>query len=149
MVLLSLYLALCARKSVLVLKDNSKMPDCAFWCICHGIAMYVCLRRNISNYTKESAHWRTATDSIFGCVLLLRAFAKLRTAAVSFVMSVRLFICPHGTTRLTLEGFSWNLIFEDFSKLEKIRVWLTCDTNNGYFTWRSLHIYDNISLSSS
>jgi hypothetical protein len=32
----------------------------------------------------------------------LGAFAKLRKAAFSFVMSVR----PHGTTRLTMDGFS-------------------------------------------
>jgi hypothetical protein len=31
----------------------------------------------------------------------LGAFAKLRKATVSFVMSV----CPHGTTRLSLDGF--------------------------------------------
>ena len=37
----------------------------------------------------------------------------MRKAAISFVTSVR----PHGTTRLPLDGFSWNLIFEDFSKL--------------------------------
>jgi len=35
---------------------------------------------------------------------------------ISFVMSVRLSIRPHGTTRLPLTGFSWNLIYEDFSK---------------------------------
>jgi hypothetical protein len=42
----------------------------------------------------------------------LGSFAKLRKAAISFVISAR----PHGTTRLPLDGFSWNLIFEDFSK---------------------------------
>ena len=42
-----------------------------------------------------------------------RVFAKLRKATTNFVMSVR----PHGTTRLPLNGFSWNLIFEDFSKI--------------------------------
>jgi hypothetical protein len=26
-------------------------------------------------------------------------------------------VCPHGTTQLPLDGFSWNLIFEDFSKI--------------------------------
>ena len=26
-------------------------------------------------------------------------------------------ICSHGTTRLPLDGFSWNLIFENFSKI--------------------------------
>jgi hypothetical protein len=43
---------------------------------------------------------------------LLGAFAKLRKTTVSFVISV----CPsvprpHGITRLTLDRFSWNLIF--------------------------------------
>ena len=33
---------------------------------------------------------------------VLGAFAKLRKATISFVMSVR----PHGTTRLPLDGFS-------------------------------------------
>jgi hypothetical protein len=37
--------------------------------------------------------------------LLVGAFAKSRIATVSFVMSVRLSVCPHGTTRLPLDGF--------------------------------------------
>ena len=73
----------------------------------------------ISNYTKGSAHRRRATDSIVGCVLL-RAFEKLRTAIISFVVSVRLFICLHGASRWTLKGFSRNLIFEDISSLSEI-----------------------------
>jgi len=44
-------------------------------------------------------------------VLLLGAFTKLRKATLSFVMSVRLSMPPRGTTRLLLDGFSWNLIF--------------------------------------
>ena len=43
-------------------------------------------------------------------VSFLGAFPKLRKAFISFFISVR----PHGTTRLPLDGFSWNLIFEDF-----------------------------------
>ena len=31
--------------------------------------------------------------------------------------SVRPFVRTHGTTRLPLDGFSWSLIFEDFSKI--------------------------------
>jgi hypothetical protein len=41
------------------------------------------------------------------------AFAELRKATISFVMSVR----PHETTRLPLDRFSWNLTFEYFSKM--------------------------------
>jgi len=32
--------------------------------------------------------------------------------------------------------------------VEKIQVSLKFDKNNGYFTWRSVYIYDNISVSS-
>ena len=57
---------------------------------------------------------RIALDSKFVSVkiiaCLLGAFAKLRKATISFVMSVRLFfspsVCPHGTTRLPLDSFS-------------------------------------------
>jgi hypothetical protein len=45
--------------------------------------------------------------------LLLDAFVKLPYSIISCVMSVRLY----GTTRLPLDGFSWNLIFEYFSKI--------------------------------
>jgi hypothetical protein len=44
---------------------------------------------------------------------LLRAFARLRKATISFVMSVG----RHGKIQVLLDGFSWNLIFEYFSKI--------------------------------
>ena len=44
------------------------------------------------------------------------AFAKLRKATIRFAMSVRPSICSHGTTRLPLDGVSWNVTFEYFSK---------------------------------
>jgi hypothetical protein len=45
----------------------------------------------------------------------LGAFAKLRKVTMSFVsLSARLFVCPRGTTRLPLDGFSGNLIFWAF-----------------------------------
>ena len=49
------------------------------------------------------------------CDRVLGAFAKLRKATISFVMSVRL--CPHVTTRFPLDGFSLNLIYEYVSKI--------------------------------
>jgi hypothetical protein len=48
---------------------------------------------------------------------LLGAFANLRKVTTSFVMCVRPSVCVHGTSRLLLDGFSWNVIFEDFSKI--------------------------------
>jgi hypothetical protein len=65
----------------------------------------------------------------------LGALAKLRNATISFVMSV----CLHGTARLPLDGFWWNLIFELFFRkpvVEKIKILFKSDKNNGYFTWR-------------
>jgi len=58
----------------------------------------------------------------------LGAFAKFRKATVSVVMSVCLSVRTHGTTRLPLSGFSRNLIFAYFSKLQKIKVSLKLDT---------------------
>jgi len=37
--------------------------------------------------------------------LFLDMFAKLQTATFSFVVSVCPSLCPHGTTRLLLDGF--------------------------------------------
>ena len=47
----------------------------------------------------------------------LGAFAKLRKATTSFVKSVRPSICPRRTTRLSLDGFPWNLAFEYYYKI--------------------------------
>jgi hypothetical protein len=47
-------------------------------------------------------------------VEFLGAFANLRLA---IFMSVRLSFCQHGTTRPPLQGYSWNFIFEYFSKI--------------------------------
>ena len=64
-------------------------------------------------------------------------------------LSVRQYISLHGTTYLPLDGFWWNVTFEQFFKpVDKIQVSLKSDKNNGCFTWRSFHIYD-ISLNSS
>jgi len=38
----------------------------------------------------------------------IAVFAKLRKATICFV---RLSVCQHGTTHLSLDGFLWNLIF--------------------------------------
>jgi len=77
------------------------------------------------------------------------AFAKLREVTSSFVVSVCPSVRPQGTTRLPLDGFTRNMIYEDFSKIvEKIQTSLKRDNNNGYFTWQHVYNYDNISLNS-
>ena len=56
-------------------------------------------------------------------LLFLGELAKLRKTTISSVMSVGPSVCPHGTTRLPLDGFSLNLIFEYFRKtVEKIQA---------------------------
>ena len=53
---------------------------------------------------------------------------------------VCLSVCLHGTTRLPLDGFSWNLnIF--WKSVEKIHVSLKCDKNDRHFTWRPTYIF--------
>ena len=45
---------------------------------------------------------------------ILGAFVKFRTATLSFVFSARRSVRPHGKSRLPLDGFSLDFIFEDF-----------------------------------
>jgi hypothetical protein len=47
---------------------------------------------------------------------LVGAFAKFRKATMSTVISICLSVRPH-RTRLQLDGFSLNLVFEYFSKI--------------------------------
>ena len=55
----------------------------------------------------------------WNCVASLGGFARLRKATTNFVISVRLFVRPHGTFRLPLDVFSWNLIFFEKEKLPR------------------------------
>jgi hypothetical protein len=71
-----------------------------------------------------------------------------KKATISFVLITS--ICPHGTSQLPLDGFLWNLIFENFWRsVDKIQVLLKSAKNNGYFTGRPIYIFDHISLSYS
>jgi hypothetical protein len=59
-------------------------------------------------------------------------------------------VCPHGKTRLPPDGFSWNLIFEVILKIRrKNSCFIKIDKNNGYFIWKPMYLYVNISLNSS
>jgi hypothetical protein len=88
------------------------------------------------NYSRT----RSGKTYVLHSNMFVDAFAKLRKATISFVMSVRPSVPPHRTTRLPMDGFSWNLIFECFLKIaEKIQS----DKNNGYFTWVPIYIFDH------
>jgi len=79
---------------------------------------------------------------------LLGALAKLRSATISFFMSVHLSLSPHRTSRLPLEGYLLNLIFEYFfwKSVKNNSNFIKSDRNNGYFPWRPIYIFDHISL---
>jgi hypothetical protein len=58
-----------------------------------------------------NTHW-----SFFLVFRRVRKIAK-SDCYLRHVLSVCPSVRPHGTTRLRLDGFSWNFIFEDFSKI--------------------------------
>jgi hypothetical protein len=76
----------------------------------------------------------------FSTVLtILGLFAQLQTMAISFITPVWL----HGKTLLPLDGFSWNLISEQFSKIcHKNSSFIKTWQQNGYFKWRAIYIFD-------
>jgi hypothetical protein len=75
-------------------------------------------------------------------VVFFRRVPEFEKLTISAVMSVRPSVCPHGTTRLPLEGFSWRRHLIIFRKhVNKILVPLKSNSNNGYFKWRLIHIF--------
>jgi len=72
---------------------------------CNGVALPL-LQGSDSSFKVYVEAWLNST--------FLGAFAKLGKATISFVSQS---VCPHRTTRLPMEGFSWNFIFEYFSKV--------------------------------
>ena len=53
----------------------------------------------------------------------LGAFSKFRKATISFIIFVSPSVCPHGPTRLPVDGIWWNFILQLFfpKSVEKIR----------------------------
>jgi hypothetical protein len=75
-----------------------------------------------TNLTNKECYFRTTVLLLSHFFFTLRflmvhgVFIKrVHKNAKSFVMSVH----PHGTTRIPVDGFSWNSIFEDFSKISR------------------------------
>jgi hypothetical protein len=53
----------------------------------------------------------------FMVLLILRMFIKLQKLLASTCPSIDPSICPHRTTQLPLDRFSWNLVVQDFKKI--------------------------------
>ena len=83
---------------------------------------------------------------------LLGAFAKLRQATITSVMYVRPSIYPSAwnnstpTRRIVMKFNIWEFLQKS---VQKIQVSLKPDKNDWYFTWKSFHIYGNISMNYS
>ena len=84
-----------------------------------------------ATHTTQSLHTpckQVDTSTAF----FLGAVAKLRKATISPAMIVCLSVRPNGITRFPLDGFSWNFIFEYFSKICRenssfIKIWQKTD----------------------
>ena len=64
-------------------------------------------------------------------------------------MSVQPSFRPPGISRLSLDEFSWSLLFENFSKIwREMQVLLKYGKINENVTWRPTGIYDNILVNS-
>jgi hypothetical protein len=61
--------------------------------------------------------WSVSLIRISWKLTFLGAFARLWKVTTSFLTSVWPPVCPHGTTQLPLDEFSWNLILEYFFKV--------------------------------
>ena len=79
-------------------------PTAICVCVCFPAFQFL---NQFSDFN-ETLYERWAVRGQFN--VFLEAFAEVRKATVSFVMSVR----PYGATVLPMDGFSLNLIFEDF-----------------------------------
>ena len=83
---------------------------------------------------------------IYKLIYVLGAFAKLRKATISSVMSVRpswSYSGPNGRTFLKFD------IWVFFQSVENNQISLKSDKNNGCLMWGPIYISDHISLNSS
>jgi hypothetical protein len=81
------------------------------------------------------------------CFFWVRSQNFKKRLLASSLLSVRPSVCPHGTTRLHLDGVSWNLSVS-LKSVEKNQVSLKSGKNNGHFTWRAIYIFDHTSINS-
>jgi hypothetical protein len=82
-------------------------------------------------------HCKNCLNNIFRFVIISGDFATFRKTTTCFLMSV----CPHGTTPLPLDGYSWNFTLNISRKsVEKIQFSLRLGRHNGYFTWRPMYL---------
>jgi hypothetical protein len=137
-------------------KEAKKVTPCNYiWTIyllsrVLHVSAYSCsktvFRHRLKTYTKKNfVNWNYWYLSLTLFKWVLGAFAKLRRATISFVVSVCLSVCPFVRIEQLCpitDGFSSIWYLRIFRKSdEKIQVWLKSDKNKTYFTWRPVYIY--------
>ena len=87
-----------------------------------------------------SITWKHSRKYTSKILCTFAAFSKLRKETIVFVMSAPLSVRLHGTIRLSLDGFLWNLsIFR--KSAGKIQGPLKSVKNNGYCTHEDHHTF--------
>ena len=96
----------------------------------------------------EVAYVRYETCSLY---IVLGAMAKFRKATISFVLSLNptVYLSAWNNSALTGRIFMKFELSIFRKPVENIHYWLNSEKNNRHFTWRSMYIYDNMSLNSS
>jgi hypothetical protein len=91
-----------------------------------GILIFFSLKRNWSVRKEGFCSVCNGLICMFHYMLtFLVTFAKLQKVTISSAMPLSSSVRPSGATLLSLDGFSWNLSFEDYSNIEKIQVSLS------------------------
>jgi len=97
----------------------------------------------LTTHCPDTKKCKPSCQRICSCVCtsipyFLGAFAKLRRATASSVMSIRLSACLDDTTGLLLDEFSWNFILEACIEIRRENSTFVdkSDKNNRPFTWR-------------
>jgi hypothetical protein len=129
------------RKSVEEIKYSLKFDKNNGYFTWRTVHIYdhISLSFSLKNVSDKSCRENQNSNFIFRT--FLGAFAKLRKANISFVMSVRPSISMQnlGSHRTDFLEIWYLNIFRKI--VEKIQVSLKSDKNNGYFTRRPLHIF--------
>ena len=120
-------------------------------CRVHGIVLdFSCLIMFGEPHILRNSALRKMLSSL---LLILRRLQKNCIATINFVMSVRSSAClsfhmeqlgTHWTDfhEIWYLSIFWKLVWQ-------FQVWLKPGKNKGYFTWRPVYIYGNISPNSS
>jgi len=131
---------LAQRYSVCLQEKGRAMSECCWPAVQNWI--FTQRERAGHNLIPPSLYWR----------VVFSRFQILQKATISFVIYVRLSLRPSTcynsapTGRIFMKFCIW-VFFE--KPVKKTQVSLQSGKNNEYFTWRSIHFFDHISLSSS